>query len=179
MDWNTIVTVRPGPQHEHELLGALARFGRFRPTHFPDVCVGQVSEIGAFLEALRTGLEAHARWTAHIGRVIPADAVFPFTSETLTDRLKQAVAPLVARMTEGSFCVRLERRGLAGKVRTQEIEAVVGDHVNRLAGSQGTRLRIKLDDPDFVIAAETLGQECGISLLPRASRQRYPFLRTR
>jgi len=34
-------------------------------------------------------------------------------------------------------------------------------------------------DPDFVIAAETLGEECGIALLPRALRERYPFVQLR
>jgi len=179
MDWNVIVTVRLGPLHERELLGALARFGRFRPTHFHDVCLGQVSEIGAFLEALRAALEARAPWVGRIARVIPADAIFSFTPEAFLDRLKQAIDPLVARMTKGSFAVRLERRGLVGQVKTQEIEAAVGKHVSALAAAKGTPLWTDLHDPDFVIAVETLGQECGISLLPRELRQRYPFLQTR
>jgi len=179
MEWNVIVTIRPGPQHEHEALSALAQFGRFRATHFRDLCLGQVRETAIFLEALRTALEQGARWRDCIARVIPAEQTFSFSSGTLEERLKQAVAPLAARMSKGSFCVRIERRGLAGKGRTREIEAALGDHLSELAAAQGTELRIDLEDPDFVVAAEIVGPECGVSLLPRALRERYPFVQTR
>lgn len=179
MDWNVIVTVRPGPQHEQEALSALARFGRFRPTHFRDVCLGQVRDTAAFLEALRSALEEQPHWTDCIARVIPAEQTVSFTPETLLERLKEAIAPLATRVSKGSFCVRLERRGLAGRVRTQEIEAALGDHVSELAAAQGTELQVDLKDPDFVIAAEIVGQECGVSLLSRALRERYPFVQTR
>jgi len=179
MDWNIVVTVRAGPQHERDALSALARFGRFRPTHFRDVCLGQVRDTAAFLEALRTALEEQPRWADCIARVIPAEQTLSFTPETLLEALKQAMAPLVTRISKGSFCIRLERRGLAGKVRTREIEAALGDHVSELAAAQGTQLQIDLEDPDFVIAAEIVGQECGVSLLPRAMRERYAFVQTR
>jgi tRNA(Ser,Leu) C12 N-acetylase TAN1 len=178
MDWNMIVTVQPGPGFQRELLGALARFGRFRATPFRDVCVGRVDDRGAFLDALRDARAAGAPWAQRVGRVIPADAVFWFTPETFTDRLKETVAPLVERIGGGSFCVRIERRGFAGEVKTPDIERAVGEHVHALAAAQGKTLRTQFDDPDFVIAVETLGNECGVALLPRALREAYPFVRT-
>jgi hypothetical protein len=30
-----------------------------------------------------------------------------------------------------------------------------------------------------VLVAETVGEECGVALLPRALRERYPFVATR
>jgi tRNA(Ser,Leu) C12 N-acetylase TAN1 len=40
-------------------------------------------------------------------------------------------------------------------------------------------MRTEFADPDFVIAAETLGTECGVTLIPRALRERYPFVQVR
>jgi len=177
VNWNVIVTVQPGPHFEREVLGALAQFGRFRATPFRDVCVGRVDDRHAFLEALREARAARAPWAQHLGRVIPVDASFWFTPETFAERLKQTVAPWVARIGSGSFCVRIERRGFAGEVKTQDIERAVGEHVHALASAKGSSPRTAFDDPDFVIAAETLGNECGVALLPRALRETYPFVR--
>lgn len=179
MDWNVIVTVQPGPHFQRELLGALARFGRFRATPFRDVCVGRVDEIGVFLGALRSARESGAPWVQRVGRVIPADSVFWFTPETLAERLNEAVAPMVARMEAGSFCVRVERRGYAGELKTQDVERAVGEQVHALAAAQGKPMRTDFDDPDYVVAAETLGNDCGVALLPRALREKYPFVRAR
>jgi tRNA(Ser,Leu) C12 N-acetylase TAN1 len=105
--------------------------------------------------------------------------VVSFTRETLADLLKEAVAPLVARMTDGSFYVRLERRGFAGKLSSTSIERTVADHAHAVAAARGVRLRTAFADPDFIIAAEMLADECSVSLLPRALRQRYPFVQAR
>lgn len=177
MDWNVIITVQPGPHFRRELLGALARFGWFRATPLRDVCIGRVDDRDAFLEALRVARAAGAPWTQRLARVITVDTVFWFTPETFAERLQETVAPLVARIGDGSFCVRIERRGFAGEVKTQEIERVLGEHVHTLAAARGMSLRTAFDDPDVLIAAETLGNECGVALLPRALRQTYPFVR--
>jgi tRNA(Ser,Leu) C12 N-acetylase TAN1 len=179
VDWNAIVTVKAGPGFERELLGALARFGRFRSTAFYGVCMGRVDDVEAFLEAIRAAREAGKPWADRLARVVPVERVFFFTPETLADQLREAVAPLVARMSGGSFCVRLERRGLAGRLPSAAIERAVGKHVHELAAAQGKTLRTDFADPDFLIAAETLGDECGIALLPRAMRERYTFVQLR
>jgi tRNA(Ser,Leu) C12 N-acetylase TAN1 len=105
--------------------------------------------------------------------------VFSFTPDTLAEQLKAATAPFVARLTDGSFCVRLERRGLQGQVPSADVERTVGEHVHGLAERAGLAMRTEFADPDFVIAAETLGTECGVALIPRALRERYPFVQVR
>lgn len=179
MDWNVVVTVQPGPHFRRDVLGALARFGRFRATPFRDVCVGRVQDRIAFLEGLRQARSGGAPWAQRVGRVIPVDAVFWFTPATFVDRLKDAVTPLAQRIGGGSFCVRVERRGFVGEIDTQAVERAVGEHIHALAAAQGTTLHTAFDDPDVVLAAETLGNECGVALLPRALRQTYPFVRAR
>ncbi len=179
MEWNVIVTVRPGTGHEHQLLGALAQFGSFRPTRFHGVCIGRVEDAGALLEALRRAVESGKRWAARLARVIPVDTVFAFTPETLAEQFKQAAAPFVDRMASGSFHVRLERRGLEGKVPSQAIEREVADHLFAIAAGQGKALSTDFDDPDYLVVAETLGEECGVGLVTRELRSRYPFVEAR
>jgi hypothetical protein len=40
-------------------------------------------------------------------------------------------------------------------------------------------MRTAFDHPDFIVAAETVGHDCGVALLPRDLRTRYPFVGTR
>jgi adenylyl- and sulfurtransferase ThiI len=65
--------------------------------------------------------------------------------------------PLVARMTEGTFHVRLERRGLLGQVMSQEVERQVGEHLQALAEAAGKRLQVSFTNADYVVAVETIG----------------------
>jgi hypothetical protein len=39
--------------------------------------------------------------------------------------------------------------------------------------------RTRFADPDYVLAAETAGAECGVTLLSRVLRERYPFVAAR
>jgi tRNA(Ser,Leu) C12 N-acetylase TAN1 len=179
MHWNVNVTLRQGPVLRNELLAALPRYGRFRSTPFRDVCVGEVHDGEALLRGVDAALAEGRPCAGRIGRVIPVVTVLPFEPATLEALLKEAVAPLVERMTDGSFCVRLERRGLAGKVPSADLERAVAGHVYALAAARNLHLRTDFADPDFIIAAETLGAECGLGLITRALRERYPFVQTR
>ncbi len=38
---------------------------------------------------------------------------------------------------------------------------------------------ISFKNADYIVAAETVGHECGVTLLTRDLRQRYPFVQTR
>lgn len=178
-DWNVIVTVRPGPQHVHRLLSRLGQEGRFARTPFKDVLVGRVDDLPRFLDSVREGLEAKQAWAALVGRVVPAQSVFTFTPDTLVAKLKESVAPLVAGISGGTFCFRFERRGMAQRLASQEIERAIADHVFALAQARGVTLATRFNDPDYLLVAETLGEQCGVALLARDLRSRYPFVQTR
>jgi tRNA(Ser,Leu) C12 N-acetylase TAN1 len=177
-EWNLIVTLIPGPLHERQLMGALSNLGRFWFTPFKDVLVGKVEDRVVFLETLRTAQQTGARWMLNLARVIPVDRRFHFTPQTLSQQLKEAAASLLRPIPGRSFHVRLERRGLAGCVPTQQIEREVADYVFELAAAQGIELHGDFHDPDFVVAAETLEEEGGLGLIRRDIRTRYPFVRT-
>ena len=175
-NWNVIITVAQGPGRESRLLRQLHCLGYFERTEFKNVCLGQVEDVAQFLETLRVGRENGEPWLADLGRAIPVEQTFSFTPETLTEQLKQGTVPFVPRMTEGTFHVRLERRGLLGQVMSQEVERQVGEHLQALAEVAGKRLRVSFVNADYVVAAETVGTQCGIALLDRAFRERYPFV---
>ena len=179
MNWNMVVTSLPGPGCEHHLLHELGSMGKFRMTQFKDVCVGYVEDVMNFLEAIRQAEEEGAPWVEDLGRVIPIERIFHFTPETLAEQLKEAVTQFVRRISGGTFYVRLERRGLIGQVMSPEVERSVADHIFSLAEREGRQLRTSFEDADYIVAAETIGQECGIALLNRDLRQRYPFVQTR
>ena len=179
MQWNVIVTTLPGRPRFLAALEGLRRVGEFRPTAFRDVCLGRVEDARLFLEALLAARTGSERWALAVARAIPVEQVFAFTPETLAAQLKAALAPLAARMGAASFHLRLERRGLAETLPSDRIEREVADHLYSLAEARGVALHTSFHDPDYVLVAETVGTECGVALLPRALRERFPFVAAR
>lgn len=179
MNWNIIVTSLPGSECEHRLLHELKAMGRFHMTEFKDVCTGYVEDVTNFLEEIRQAGEEGAPWVKDLGRVIPAEQTFHFIPETLVEQLKEAVTPYVSRISGGTFHVRLERRGLIGQVISPVVERSVADHLIALAEKEGLQLMTSFENADYIVAAETVGHECGVALLARDLRQRYPFVKTR
>ena len=179
MQWNVIVTTLPGRPRFLAALEGLRRMGEFRATAFRDVCVGRVEDARLFLEALLAARSGGERWALAVARAIPIEQTFSFTAETFVAQLESALAPLAARMAGGSFHLRLERRGLAETLPSDRIEREVADHLYSLAEARDVALHTSFHDPDYVLVAETVGTECGVALLPRALRERFPFVAAR
>jgi tRNA(Ser,Leu) C12 N-acetylase TAN1 len=177
--WNVIVTTESGRRRFRTAFDGLRRLGAFWTVPFKGVCVGHVADVPAFLEALRGAKARGEPWALAVARAIPVERSFAFTPETFREQLKAAVAPLAARIGPGPFHFRLERRGLAGQVASDVIEREIADHVFSLAAAHGAALQTSFSDADTVLAAETVGDECGVALLPRALRERFPFVATR
>ena len=175
-DWNVLVTVAPGPGRKARLLRRLRGLGWFEPTEFKNVWLGNVEDQAQFLETLRVAGENDEPWLADLARAIPVEQTFSFIPETLTEQMKHATAPFVGRMADGTFHVRLERRGLPGQVMSQEVERSVGEHLLELADTAGKHLRVSFTNPDYIVAAETVGNQCGIALLDRTLIDHCPFV---
>lgn len=176
MDWNLVVTIVAGPHRVRDVLRPLNEFGWFMPTAFKDVCVGDVQDVPAFLDRIADRRERGEPWALMIGRIIPVERVFDFIPENFAERLKEAVAPFAERMQSGTCHVRVERRGHAGEIPTQAVERAVADHLYDLAQARGVHLATSFTDPDYVVVAETLGEQCGVALLTRDLARRYPFV---
>jgi len=179
MWWNVIVTTQPGRPRFLAALKGLRGLGEFRATSFRDVSLGRVEDGDLFLEALLAAKASGEPWALAVARAIPMEQTFAFTPETLSAQLETALAPLALRMGAASFYLRLERRGLGETLPSDRLEREVADHLYAVAEARGFALRTTFDDPDYVLVAETVGTECGVALLPRALRERYPFVAAR
>lgn len=177
--WNMVLTLRPAPGAVHELLDALHTFGEFRITPFHYVCVGWVKDPMTFLDALLEAQQAGRHWTKHLARVVPLACTFEFVPESLKGKLQSAVASVAEEIDSGTCFVRVERRGLAEQLNTAELEVMVADQLFAAAEARGKTLRTAFKDPDYIVAVETLDTECGVALITRDLRQRYPFVRVR
>ncbi|TAK42044.1 MAG: hypothetical protein EPO27_17860 [Betaproteobacteria bacterium] len=177
-DWNVLVTFAPGARNRRRLCDALEPRCRFRATPYRGVLIGRIDDAPAFLEGLRTARERHEPWAELVARAIPLEQTFDFSPETLAAQLQEAVTRFADALC-GSFHVRLERRGLAGRVATRAIERAVADHLYTLAAQRGVALRTDFADPDYLVAAETVGNACGVALIRRETRLRYPFVAPR
>jgi len=176
-DWNIIVTTPP--RQERELLPALNRLGEFARSEFKSILIGRVEDVTRFLEDILHADEEHVEWRQHLLRVLPVERTFSFTPPTFEERLREAVTPFVQRMASGTFHVRLERRGHKGKILSPEVERRLGDYMVDLATQQGKTLHVSFHDSDYVVVAETVGNTCGVALVTRELRTRYPFVKIR
>lgn len=175
--WNVLVTTAPG--EERELLPALNRLGTFARSEFKGILTGEVENVDQFLEAVQRASEEHAPWKPHLLRVLPVERTFPFTPQTFEQQLREAVMPFLQRMASGTFYVRLERRGYKGKINSPEVERQLGAAVVEGAQQQGKTLHVSFHDTDYVIVAETVGDQCGVALITKELRARYPFVKIR
>jgi tRNA(Ser,Leu) C12 N-acetylase TAN1 len=174
--WNALATAFEG--RRDALLIALRRLGRFRRGGYRNVVVGQVDDRARFLVEVREALAADPLLPTALAKVVPIETVVRITAETAVDTLAAALEPLVAQL-EGSFFVRVERRGLKGRLHTPTVERALGDHVWRLLEARGQTPRVDFRDPDTILAIETIGDEAGLAVLPRALRAAFPFVKLR
>ena len=161
------------------LLVALRRLGRFRPGGYRNVVVGSVDDRAAFLDRVAEGLARDPLLPTALARLLPIDLTLRFTLDSALDDLATAAEPLIDGLGGDAFFVRVERRGLKGRLHTPTLERDLADRVWRMLEARGRTPRVDFGDPDGVLVVETLGDQAGLVLLPRALRERYRFVRIR
>lgn len=175
-NFNLVVTLAANG-HFQSLLRELSHCGEFHRTNFLGVLLGYAADPAAFLETVRNTREQRPGVFPDLGRVVPLERCFTFTAETFLDRLRDALGHYAGHLGGQSFYVRLERRGLKGRIVSPEVERSLDACLLKLAAETGNPARIDFDDPDTVLAVETIGDRCGIGVLTRELRARYPFVR--
>lgn len=173
--WNVLATARE--REQRHLAKLLKRFGDFRWTKFLGVLVGRVADHEAFFAQLARQEEDEPGFLRPLAKLVPIERTFAFTAETLPALLKEAVLGYAGRIGGGSFYVRIERRGLAGAIHSQQLEQELDRALCEVLRAGGEAPSVTFTDPDYIVAVETIGEEGGIGLLPRALRARYPFVR--
>jgi tRNA(Ser,Leu) C12 N-acetylase TAN1 len=175
--WNVLATSFEG--RRDTLLVALRGLGAFRRGGYRNVIVGRVEDPQAFLGTVREALESNALLRASLAKLVPIETTVRITAEDAVDVLSAAAEPFLDRLAGGSFIVRLERRGLKGRLDTAVAERAIGERVWRALEARGRPPRVEFRDPDAILVIETLGDEAGLAVLPRALRRDFPFIRVR
>jgi hypothetical protein len=175
-DWNVVMSTREdGYTRARQLL---QRFGPVYRTQYYNVLVMKVDDISRFLGELRARVAGDPSILAAVARVAPATRCFDFqTHDDFEAKAREAALAWVPELAHRAFHVRLHRRGLKDELPRPEEERFLDDALLGALERAGTPGRIRFEDPDAILAVETVGHRAGLALWTREDLRRYPFLR--
>ena len=133
----------------------------------------------ALLIAVREALAAEPLLPTALAKVVPVETIVRFDPMTAADTFATAAEPLLDRLAGRSFFVRLERRGMKGRLHTPTLERELGDRVWKALEARGHTPRVDFRDPDAVLVVETVGDEAGVGVVTRPMRTEFPFVKIR
>jgi tRNA(Ser,Leu) C12 N-acetylase TAN1 len=173
--WNVLATAK---NHEQgQLARRFKRFGDFSWSPYHGVLIGRVEDHQAFFEQLRRRGETESAYLFPLARLIPLDRTFAFTLDTLIPQLLGEAQGYADRIGNGSFHVRVERRGHKDEVHGRAIEEALAGAIIESLAQRGCTPHVDFHDPDFIIAVEIVGDECGVGVISKPLRERYPFIK--
>lgn len=174
-EWNVVITVR---QRCYEaVIQALESYGWVDRTEFFNVMTMAVADTRALLEALREKAATEPQLLQCIAHVVPVSTRFVFqTPEEFESKAKQAIMPWVSSLSGRRFHVRMHRRGFKGRLSSQAEEKFLAHFLLKHLVDEGATAAVDFENPDLIIAVETVGQQAGLSLWTREDLHRYPFL---
>lgn len=171
--WNVLVTSLLG--QEKDVYGELRRTGDFRQTDFKDVFIGWTDDIEAFLSSMLANTFLKER----IGKAVPIERVFSFHAEDFEEKLENTIQDYLPRLAGSRVHVRMERRGFKGRLNSLEMEQKMDRIIKERLVEAGKGCEIDFKDPDHILAVETVADWCGVSVITREMKERYPFIKVR
>jgi len=173
--WNVLATAK---NHEQgRLARRLKRLGDFWWSPYLGLLIGRVEDHQAFLDQLRRNEESDPQFLHPLARLVPIDRTFNFTVSTLLPLLGLEVLGYADRIGNGSFHVRVERRGHKGEIDCRQVEQRLAAALIESLTQRGRTPHVDFRDPDFIIAVEVVGDECGVGFITKSMRERYPFVK--
>lgn len=175
-DWNVVVTAQ-----EHGFKPACAfleAFGPVKATAYFNVLTVRVDDPANFLGEVDRSLAADPSLRAQIARIMPVTRTFTFQSpEEFEAKASAAIEPWLDRFAGRTFYVRMHRRGFKERM-TSPVEERFLDHtiIGRLQ-ERGSDAEVSFDDPDLVLAVETVDHRAGVSLWTREELHAHPILK--
>ena len=174
--WNVVATV-----YDREFRDAksrLSRFGDVRASVYRNVLLMKVADIGGFLEGLERSLGEDASLANAVSRVVPVTHGFRFTTpEEFESKAGDIMSEWLPELGGKKFHVRMHCRGFKGKLSSEREEQFLGRLVLERLQEAGMPAAVDFDDPDVVIAVETVGQEAGISRWTRQQLREHELLK--
>jgi len=176
-DWNVVVT--SFMNQEHRLLLELTGWGDFQPSGFREVILGKVPDLDKFLETLKHLWDKQPFLPELLSSVVPVREVFPFTLENLLPKLQEKVLALGPEIDDHAFYVRLKRRGHKGELDSQQMEQALDQFLKEELESRGQKCHIDFEAPEVIVVVETIHNQCGLGLVTREMKERYPFIKVK
>jgi tRNA(Ser,Leu) C12 N-acetylase TAN1 len=175
-NWNMVICIYSGGLRE--AFAVLGRYGKLEKTEFFNVLGMMADDSEGMLDALaRMALEDPNR-LAFLSRLIPVTISFSFQSpEEFEAKAREAALRWVPALEGKGFYVRMHRRGFKGKLSSQDEERFLDEILLKTIEEAGTPGHITFEDPDAVIAVETIANWAGLSLITKQDLDRYPFIR--
>ena len=175
-EWNVVLSVNKNGFKD--AFRKLSRFGPIRKTGFFNVLFLRVYEITRMLETLREWTSDEPNALSFLSRLTPVTHTFTFQSPgEFEEKAKEIVLAWAPDLAGKSFHVRMRRRGFKGKLSGLEEEQFLDKVLLEAIEKAGSPGRITFEDPDAIVAIETISQWAGLSLWSREELQRYPFIR--
>jgi tRNA(Ser,Leu) C12 N-acetylase TAN1 len=173
--WNVVVTVYDGELNEAMRL--LRLYGEVARTDYWNVLAMQVEDVAEFMRAIQTAVQEDARIPNSVSRIVPVMHTFWFQSPAeFEEKARSVVDAWLGELKGKHFHVRMHRRGFKGKLSSQHEEQLLDHHLLERLKQEGAEAQIDFDDPDVIIAVETLGQAAGLSLWTREQRRSFELL---
>jgi tRNA(Ser,Leu) C12 N-acetylase TAN1 len=176
LEWNVVINLNERTQRQ--AYKHLRPLGLIRKTGFFNVLLMKVDDLPGMLETMRQGAQEDPQSLAFLSRVVPVTQVFTFQSPgEFEDKAKEAVLQWAPALAGKGFHVRMRRRGFKGKLSSLDEEHFLDNALVETTIKIGEPGRITFEDPDAIIAVETVGTWAGLSLWVREDLRRYPFIR--
>lgn len=175
VDWNVVATVKDGRYQEGIRL--LQRFGQVARTDYFNLLVLQAEDGRQLLDDLLEEGGRDPDCLQVLASVVPVFRRFTFQApEDFEEKARQAVSEWLPQLWGKSFHLRMHRRGFKGKLSSLAEEQFLDHHLLRALEAGGEPGRVTFDDPDVIIALETVGPRAGMSLWKRDELRRYRLL---
>lgn len=174
-DWNVVATARARKFAQAKAL--LRRFGDVDRTGYANVLVMYVPDPRELLDSLHDWLAAHSAQSDILGHLAPFSEVFNFSSPAeFEEKSREAALRFAGFLAGKRFHVRMHRRGFKGRLHSVNEEQSLDHTLLEALERAGTPGRISFDDPDAVVALETVDNRGGLACWNRDELQRYPLL---
>jgi tRNA(Ser,Leu) C12 N-acetylase TAN1 len=174
-DWNVVITAHEDGYNQAKRF--LDEFGIVNRTDFFNILVMRTEDHRKFLEELSAKSNRNAEDASSLARVMPVIQTFSFrTPEEFDDMARRAVCSWLPTLAGKGFHLRMHRRGFKGKLSSMDEERFLDAYLLEALATAGTPGHITFDNPDVIIALETVGQRAGLSAWSRQELERYPLL---
>lgn len=175
-DWNVIVTVS---EHGYKQAGHLLEpWGDIAKSNFYNVLLLRTADPFAFLEKAQSEISSGTEFAAAISRLMPVEKKFSFQSpDEFEFKAKQEITGWIPRLAGKTFHVRMHRRGFKGRMKSVDEEQFLDHFVMQELEARGETATVTFDQPDVIIALESIGNDAGMSFWTRQDLVKFPVLK--